>query len=130
MPHDQSKVLPPDHKTPGSPLLLLIPIPRAVSRATGREAQLLTQVDVSKGPAADLSAQAVLIPHAQLHASPLVQKQKQVRDGASGTPTGGWHSPSHCLGSNLASLRSRAVRCQPGVREPSCPHTWARLRPV
>lgn len=75
MPHDQSKVLPPDHNIPGSPLLL-IPISRAVSRATGREAQLLTQVDVSKGATADLSAQAVLISHTQLHASPLVQKQK------------------------------------------------------
>lgn len=84
MPHDQSKVLPPDHKISGSPFLL-IPTPRAVSRATGREAQLLTQVDVSKGPTADLSAQPVLISHAQLHASPLVRKQKQVRDGTSGT---------------------------------------------
>lgn len=84
MPHDQSKVLPPNHKIPGSPLLL-IPTPRAVSRATGREAQLLTQVDVSKGPTADLSAQPVLVSHAQLHASPLVRKQKQVRDGTSGT---------------------------------------------
>lgn len=67
---------------PGSPFLL---IPE-LSQGPQLEPQLLTQVDVSKGPTADLTAQAILIPHTQLHASTLLrEKQRQVIDRTSST---------------------------------------------
>lgn len=121
MPRDQSRVLLSDHKIPGSPLLFLLPIPRAVPGATARGAvtypsRCLRRIHCrSSGPG------GTYFPHAAPCFTLVVEAEtgqrrdlEHPRAWTLPSPARGWHSPPPTVWKviYLASLCSRAARYQ------------------
>lgn len=106
--------------SPSPQLCVCVCIGGGGSRAAELEAGTLTQVDVSEGPTPDLPAQAVLIPHTELHGSRSLWGEADTRGSAElakPQEPGEQHSPSHCPGRRPgpAGLR-RASRCGQWLR--------------